>query len=34
MKINGEGIYGSKAWKKWGESASDKPLVHQGKLSP
>lgn len=33
MKINGEGIYGSKAWKKWGESASDKPLVHQGKLT-
>lgn len=33
MKINGEGIYGSKAWKKWGESASEKPLIHQGKLS-
>ncbi len=32
MKINGEGIYGSKAWTKWGESASEKPLIHQGKL--
>ena len=25
-------IYGSKAWKMWGESASAKPLIHQGRL--
>lgn len=34
MKINGEGIYGSSAWKKWGEGQliKGKPLVHEGKL--
>lgn len=33
MAINGEGIYGSRAWKKWGEGRNEKPLVHQGRLT-
>jgi len=34
-KVNGEGIYGSRAWKKWGEGQviNGRPLLHQGKLS-
>jgi alpha-L-fucosidase len=35
MKINGEGIYGSKAWKVWGEGEAgiEKSRVHQGTLN-
>ena len=35
MKINGEGIYGSKAWKVWGEGEGgiEKSRVHQGTLT-
>ncbi len=42
MRVNGPGLYGSRAWKKWGEGqmlpdlakpdAPPRPLVHRGKL--
>jgi alpha-L-fucosidase len=35
MRLNGEGIYGSRAWKTWGEgaTAAARPLIHTGKLT-